>query len=245
MPVNRRCGKVSPLFKQRELRRRIFLLFQQFGPVFFRSFKESAEVDAVHEHYPHHGCKSREAPGAFDALLDGHEQQVGYERHPDLYLYGIGALAVEVPEREILLQLLEEQLDLPSFPVDGHDVFGIHVHVVGEELYGSCPCLLHVDAGDDPGVMDDAVYALDLPGEDDVPDPVPHTSVLRHQHGVVPGLVDEALLHLGHIDGSAPGKLLGLRVVDIGPVDGGDVALRIVGFWRLRLSDESPCLKVA
>ena len=77
--------------------------------------------------------------------------------------------------------------------------------------------------------MDDVVSALDLPGEGDVPDPVLHASARRHQHGVVPDLVDEALLHLGHIDGSAPGKLPGLGVVDIGPVDGGDVILHVIG----------------
>ena len=128
MPVNRRCEcffiKVSPLIvKQRELRRRIFLLFQQFGPVFFRFFEESVEVDVIHEHYPYHSCKSREAPGILNALLDDHEQHVGYERHPDLYLYlyGIGIFAIKVPEREILLQQLEEQLNLPSFPVDSHN----------------------------------------------------------------------------------------------------------------------------
>ena len=151
--------KVSPIVKQGRLERWVFLCFQELGPVFFWFFEESVEVDVVHEHYPYHSCKSREAPGAFDALLDGHEQQVGYERHPNLYHYGIGAFAIEVPEREILLQLLEEQLDLPSFPINGHDVFGIHVHVIGEELYGSRPCLLYVNVDDDPGV--DARMHLD------------------------------------------------------------------------------------
>ena len=68
--------------------------------------------------------------------------RVDYERHPDLYFYGIDAFAIKVPKREILLQLPEEQFDLLSFPVNSHDVFGIHVHVIGKELYESCPCLL-------------------------------------------------------------------------------------------------------
>lgn len=80
--------------------------------------------------------------------------------------------------------------------------------------------------------MDDVVSALDLPGEGDVPDPVLHVSVLRHQHGVALGLIYEALLHLGHIDDSASGKLPGLGVVDVGPVDGEDVILHIIGGLR-------------
>ena len=77
-------------------------------PVLFRFFKEGVTVDVVHEHDAEHGGKVGEAPSPPDALLHDHEQQIGYERHPDLYLDGIGALAVEVSEREVLLQLLEQ-----------------------------------------------------------------------------------------------------------------------------------------
>ena len=77
-------------------------------PVLLRFLEERVAVDVVHEHNPEHGGQSKEAPTALDPLLHDHDQQVGDERHPDLYLDGIGALPVEVPQREVLLELLEE-----------------------------------------------------------------------------------------------------------------------------------------
>ncbi len=46
--------------------------------------------------------------------LNDHHEQIFYQCDPNLYL---GALTIEIPEREVLLQLLEEQLYLPSFAV--------------------------------------------------------------------------------------------------------------------------------
>lgn len=84
------------------------MAFQNPRPVLFRFLEERVAVDVVHEHDPEHGGQSREAPITLDPLLHDHDQQVGDERHPDLYLDGIGALPVEVPQREVLLELLEE-----------------------------------------------------------------------------------------------------------------------------------------
>ena len=43
-----------------------------------------------------HRCQPGEAPRTLDASLQHHQQQVGDERDPDLYLDGVGTLAVEV-----------------------------------------------------------------------------------------------------------------------------------------------------
>ncbi len=49
--------------------------------------------------------------------LNDHHEQIFYQCVPNLYLDGVGALTVEIPERETLSQLLENQLNLPSFAV--------------------------------------------------------------------------------------------------------------------------------
>ena len=110
VPINRHCGfvfqKVSPLVKKRAFRWYGFLFFKYGQPVLFRLFKERVAVYIVHEHDSEHGGQPREAPCAFDSLLHDHEQQVCNERHPYLYLDGVGALSVEIPQREILFELL-------------------------------------------------------------------------------------------------------------------------------------------
>lgn len=90
-------------------------------------------VDVVHEHNAEHSGQIGEAPAAPYTPLHDHERQVCDERHPDLYLDGIGTLAVEVPEREVLLELLEQEFYFPSFTIDCHDVFHFHVHVIGKQ----------------------------------------------------------------------------------------------------------------
>ena len=47
----------------------------------------------------------------------------------------IGAFAIKVFQREVLLHLLEKQLNLPSMTVYGDNFFGIRVHIVGKQRY--------------------------------------------------------------------------------------------------------------
>ncbi len=48
-------------------------------------------------------ARPREAPRSFDTLLHDHEQKIRDERHPNMYFDGVGALSIEVSEREVLL----------------------------------------------------------------------------------------------------------------------------------------------
>ena len=93
--------------------------------------EECIAVDVVHEHDAEHVCQVGETPAAPDTPLHDHEQEVGDECHPNLYLDGVCALTVEVPQREVLLELLEKQLYFPALAVNLHDVLHFHVHVVG------------------------------------------------------------------------------------------------------------------
>ena len=77
-------------------------------PVFLGVFKESLYIDIVHQHDTHYCGKAREAPWAADAFLQQCYEQICNKSHPHLYLDGIGTLAVEVSEREVLLYLPKE-----------------------------------------------------------------------------------------------------------------------------------------
>ncbi len=68
---------------------------------------ERVQIDVVHEHNSHHCCQSIEAPPAIQTLLLQCHEQISNQGGPNLYLDSIAALAVEVSEREILLDLLE------------------------------------------------------------------------------------------------------------------------------------------
>jgi len=62
-------------------------------PVLFGLFEESVDIDIIHEHIPDHRSLPREAPRTLDAPLQHHQQQVGDERDPDLYLDGLTSWA--------------------------------------------------------------------------------------------------------------------------------------------------------
>lgn len=47
-------------------------------------------------------------------LLHDHKEQIGYESDPNLDFNGIGALSIEVSQREVLLVLFEQQFYLPA-----------------------------------------------------------------------------------------------------------------------------------
>ena len=106
VPINRHCGfvfqKVSPLVKKRAFRWYRFFFFKYGQPILFRLLKERVAVDIVHEHDSEQGGHARKAPRALYSLLHDHQQQVCNKRHPYLYLDGIGTLAIEVAQWEIL-----------------------------------------------------------------------------------------------------------------------------------------------
>lgn len=76
-------------------------------PCLLRGLKEGEQSHIVHQHLAYGGDKVREGPFASHLLPHHGQQQVGDKRHPYLGLYGVDALAVEVSQREILLELLE------------------------------------------------------------------------------------------------------------------------------------------
>ncbi len=79
---------------------------------------------------------------AQDGLLrqaDPHEELEGgeQERDPDLCEDGVARGAEAAPDREILLEPFEEQLDLPALLVDVGDDVGRQMEDVGEEDIGA------------------------------------------------------------------------------------------------------------
>ncbi len=82
-------------------------LHEQFFQVCLWCFKECIEVDVVHQHDSDHSSQSREAPRAIQAPLQKRHEKICYQCDPDLNLDGICTLAIEVSEREILLNLFE------------------------------------------------------------------------------------------------------------------------------------------
>ena len=209
--------------------RRLLFFCDDFCPIFFGVFEEGVDVDIVYEHDPHDRGESREAPRPADAPLHHHQEEVRHQGHPYLELYGIGALPVEVSQREVLLQLLEEQLNLPSLAVDIHNFLRIHVHVVGEEADEAHTGLLDVRVCDDARTVRDGLSASDLLREDHMLYPVRHKATGRHHHLVFLDIIDEVLLHLGDVDDATPCQFRKLRIVDIRPVYGEDVPVLIVG----------------
>lgn len=109
----------APSAEERGLRRGVGRLAEQDLPVFFGIVEQAVEIDVVHQRYSDHGRQPGAAPLPRQPFLHHHQQQVSYQRHPYLYLDRIGALAVEVFQREVLLHLFEQQLDYSSFAVNG------------------------------------------------------------------------------------------------------------------------------
>ena len=123
--------------------------------------EETVEVVIAHESNPQHRRQSGEAPAACKPSFVDHNEQISDEGNPDLDLDGVGALTIKVFQREVLLQLLEEQLDLPSPPIDLHDFLRVHLHVVGEQG-DEFHAFLDISIDDDSGAVDDGVFLLYL-----------------------------------------------------------------------------------
>ena len=160
--------------------------------------------------------------------LHDHEQQVCDERHPDLYLDGICALSVEVTQREVLLELLEQELYFPALAIDGNDVLHFHVHVVGKQGYKLCLPLLDVSVCDDACMMFDVLTLFEMLSEDDELHAVFHRSLGMHVHDIAFRLIDQVFLHLRDVGHFPSAEFLELGVVNVCPVQCDDVAAGIV-----------------
>ena len=93
--------------------------------------EELVELEAVPEDAADKGEEAGEAMGPFAEEGLEAEQDVEQERGPDLPADGIGAVTEEVAELEGLLDLLEEDLDLPAAAVEVGDGGRSPVKVVG------------------------------------------------------------------------------------------------------------------
>ena len=102
---------------------RNFIKNRHVLPVFLRIVKQAVEIHIIDQRYSDHCGQSREAPFPLQPPLHHHQYQVRNQCHPNLYLYGIGAFAIELFQWEVLLDLLEKQLNLPSLAVNGYNVF--------------------------------------------------------------------------------------------------------------------------
>ena len=163
----------------------------------------------------------RKAPRAYEPPPHYHEQQVGDQRYPNLYLDGIGTLSIEVFEWKILLYLLEQQLYGPSFVVDIHDFERVRGHVVSQE--GDEFALLNIDISDDACVMNNSGTALEFLSEGNSLYTNLHHPFRRLTHDVLLYRVLQVLLHLRDIDDAALRHLLKLSIVDIGTIQGNDI----------------------
>ena len=183
--------------------------------------KEAVEIHIVHQCYPDHCGQPRKAPRAYEPPPHYHEQQVGDQRYPNLYLDGIGTLSIEVFEWKVLLYLLKQQFYGPSLVVDNHDFERVRGHVVGQE--GDEFALLNIDISDDARVMDNSGTALEFLSEGNPLYTNRHHPFRRLTHDVLLYRVLQVLLHLRDIDDAALRHLLKLRIVDVGTIPGNDI----------------------
>ena len=75
---------------------RNFIKNRHVLPVFLRIVKQAVEIHIIHQRYSDHCGQSREAPFPLQPPLHHHQYQVRNQCHPNLYLYGIGAFAIEL-----------------------------------------------------------------------------------------------------------------------------------------------------
>ena len=91
-----------PSVKKRQFRRHFRGLGKDSLPVFLGIVEKAVEVNVIHKRDSHHCRQAGEAPLTLEPFLHDHRQQVCDERHPNLYLDGVGAFAVEVFQGEVL-----------------------------------------------------------------------------------------------------------------------------------------------
>lgn len=103
-----------------------FVVLNNRQSILLRLLQERIAIDIVHEHNPEYGYQFREAPSPCDTFLHDHKQQIGCEHHLNLCFDGIGTLFIERSQREVLLELFEQQLNFSSLPVNCHDILNSH-----------------------------------------------------------------------------------------------------------------------
>lgn len=106
-------------------------------------FKETEDVDVVHQHLPHRGDEVGESPSPLHLAVHHRKQQIGNQAGPYLRLDGIDTFTVEILQWKVLFQLLEEQLYLPFVVVEADDFLFREVEVVGQQR-GVFPFLVPV-----------------------------------------------------------------------------------------------------
>ena len=79
-------------------------------------------------------------------LLDDRNQHIGADRNPDLRLHRILALAQKRLDSEVLLDPLEEQLHLPSLPIQRRNQFWLQRKIVGQKRHAFALLVLDDDA---------------------------------------------------------------------------------------------------
>src|SRR5512139_831754 len=85
------------------------------------------------EIHPKQGHQIRKRPAEFGPKLEKLEDQHGNQCCPNLNLDGIGAGSNKGLDLKVLLQMLEEDLNLPTILVDGGYRTGSQVKVVRQE----------------------------------------------------------------------------------------------------------------
>ncbi len=115
------------------------------------------------EIHPKQGHQIRKRPGEFGPKLEKLEDQNGNQCCPNLNLDGIGAGSDKGLDLEVLLQMLEEDLNLPTVFVDGGYRAGSQVKVIRQEDQDfSRLRVLHLDPSQRVGTSLDSLRASEF-----------------------------------------------------------------------------------
>jgi hypothetical protein len=130
----------------------------------FKGFVQpSPEIPMGKEIHPKQGHQIRKRPGEFGPKLEKLEDQHGNQCCPNLNLDGIGTGSDKGLDLEILLEMLEEDFNLPTILVDGGYRAGSQVKVVRQEdqdLSGAR--VLHLDPSQWIGAFLDGLGASEF-----------------------------------------------------------------------------------
>ena len=129
--------------------------------------QKEKQVDAFPERGPNNGEETRKAVAPVAQMRLETQEHVDEQRAVDLPTDGIGAVSEESAEFEGLLDLLEEDFDIPSASVEIADAGRTPVRIVGDEYQQALlavdfhPCL---DAPDNPAPINlDHLVSDDFP----------------------------------------------------------------------------------
>ena len=190
----------------------------------FKGFVQpSPEIPMGKEIHPKQGHQIRKRPAEFGSKLEKPQDQHGNQCCPNLNPDGIGAGSDKGLDLEVLLQMLEEDFNLPTIFVDGADRTSPEVKVVRQEDQDlSCVRVLHFDPSQGIGAFVDGLGASEF-----------DLFILEHMavlgDSFVPNdLVERIVLHAGNkIDPlatpSAPEGIVGIAPVVNHDGPGGEV----------------------